>query len=167
VNAFTLRPRPAWIFHLVLAAFLSMPMAASAQAEFRAQLAGSNVFPGDLHALFGVDMGIDIGGGDCRPGGPPCEVPNWTFLLAGYAGLVTDADLLSAYGHIGAERKLTDQMSVGAVGFILANPGQRGAALRVDAMDVAAFKVGYGWGDQDGMLVAVEIAWEFLRDLGR
>ena len=51
-------------------------------------------------------------------------------------------------------------------------PLQGGGALRFDAFDVGAIKVGYGWGDaadgeDDGVLVAAEVALEFIRDLFR
>ena len=159
-----MRARWVWALHIVLATSLWIPSGAAAQAQFRVQLAGTNVFDGEIHALFGADIGGDIGG-DCQPGGPVCEVPNWTFLLAGYAGLVTDDTPLSAYAHIGIERKLTDQLSLGVVGFGFAHPDQGGAALRFDAMDVGAVKAGYGWGKEDGVLVALEIAWEFITDV--
>ena len=171
MTAFSIRLRPVWILHLVTVASLWMPTVATAQAELRVQAAATEAFSGAYHALVGVDVGWDFGGGDCRPGGPPCEVPNWTFLLAGYLGLVTESHPLSVYGHIGAERKLTDQLSLGGLYFAFSNPNQRGAAARLDAYDLLAFKVGYGWGygqgSQRGMLVGVEIALEALRDLGR
>jgi hypothetical protein len=155
-----------WILSLVLAIALWIPTAASAQMEVRVQAAATDAFGGDYHALIGLDFAWDVGGGDCRPG-EVCEVPNWIFLLAGYGGLVTDSNPMSAYGHIGAARKLTGQLNLGGVFFAFANPNQQGAAARLDAYDLVAFKVGYGWGDGEGMLVGIEIALEALRDLGR
>lgn len=161
--------RSVWGRHVVLAAALWAPTGVEGQAEFRVQAAGTSVFHGDAHALIGVDYAMDIGGA-CEVGGPACPVPNWTFLLGYYAGLATAG--LSGYAHIGVERKLTDQLSLGVVGFGFANPLQGGGALRFDAFDVGAIKVGYGWGDaadgeDDGVLLAAEVALEFIRDLLR
>ncbi len=162
--------RSVWVLQVVLAAALWVPTGAEGQAEFRVQAAGTSVFHGDAHALFGVDYASDIGGGACEVGGSVCQVPNWTFLLGWYAGLATAG--LSGYAQVGVERKLTDQLSLGVVGFGFANPLQGGGALRFDAFDVGAIKVGYGWGDaadgeDDGVLLAAEVALEFIRDLFR
>jgi len=118
--------------------------------------------------LFGADETIDIGGGECMPGGPPCEVPNWTFLAGAYGGLaVTEPVPLSLYAHLGIERKLTSDFSLGLVGFGFMQPLQGGAALRFDAMDVGALKAGYAWGEEKGALLALEVAWELVLDLFR
>jgi hypothetical protein len=159
------RKRSVWLLRLGLAAALCIPIGAEGQSQLRLQAAGTSVFDGDYHALIGVDIGVDIGGGDCQPGGPVCSVPNWTFLLAGYVGAGSAG--LTGYGHIGLERKLSDQLSLGVVGFGFADPGQGGGALRFDAIDVVALKVGYGWGEDDGVLLAAELAFEFIRDLFR
>ena len=162
-----------WVVQVVLTVVLWVPKGVEAQDQLRIQMAGAGLFPGDAHALFGYDRGMDIGGEDCKPG-TVCEVPNWTVLAGLYAGVATSG--LSGYAHIGVEFKLTDQFSLGGLGFGLAYPRQGGFALRFDAMDVGAIKVGYGWGDadpdtdgdddedDDGLFLAVEIAFEFIRD---
>lgn len=160
-----LRKRSGWALHVVLVTALCVPTGVEGQAQWRLQAAGTNVFGGDAHGLIGVDIGSDIGGGDCVVGAGVCEVPNWTFLFGVYAGSGTAS--WSGYVHIGVERKLTADLSLGAVGFGFASPNQGGAALRFDALDVGALKVGYGWGDDDGFLLAVEVAGEFILDLFR
>ena len=159
------RKRSVWALQLGLVTALCLPTGAEGQSQLRLQAAGTSVFDGDFHGLIGVDVGVDIGGSACQPGGPVCVVPNWTFLFAGYGGLGTAG--LSGYAHIGVERKLSDQLSLGVVGFGFADPGQGGGALRFDAIDVVAIKVGYGWGNDDGVLLAAELAVEFVRDLVR
>jgi pimeloyl-ACP methyl ester carboxylesterase len=141
------------------------PVAVEAQ-QYRVQAGGSGGFS-DGHLLFGVDLGTDIGGGDCEVGGPVCAVPRWTWLFGAYGGLITEPFPLTAFGHVGVERKLSDRFSLGALGFAFAYPPQWGIAGRLDALDVGALKVGHGWGDRGGFLLSVEVAWEFLRDLGR
>ena len=153
--------------HLILVATLCIPAGVQGEAQLRAQVAYTNLFDGDLHLLIGPDIGVDIGGGGCVVGGPPCSVPNWTFLFAAYAGVVTDDTPLSAYLHTGVERKLDADLSLGVLGFWFVHPAQVGAAARLDAKDVAALKLGYGWGDRDGAMLAVEIAFAFIRDLFR
>ena len=159
------RKRSVWAFQLGLVTALCPPTGAEGQSQFRSQAAGTSVFDGDFHALIGVDVGVDIGGSACQPGGPACSVPNWTFLLAGYGGLGTVG--LTGYAHVGVERKLSDQLSLGVVGFGLADPAQGGGALRFEAIDAGALKAGYGWGEDDGVLLAAELAIDFLRDLFR
>ena len=58
-------------------------------------------------------------------------------------------------------------LGVGVVGFGLVHPAQSGLAGRLDVHDVGALKAGYGWGLDDGWLIAIELALGFLRDLGR
>lgn len=156
------------VVHVVLAVALWVPAGAEGQGQLRVQMAGTGLFRGDAHVLFGYDRGADIGGGACRPG-TLCEVPSWTFLAGVYAGVATSG--LSGYAHLGVERKLTDQLSLGALAFGFANPYQGGPALRFDGNDVGAVKVGYGWGDpdedDDGFFLAFEVAFAFIRDLFR
>ena len=156
------------VVHVVLAVALWVPAGVEGQGQLRVQMAGTGLFDGDAHGLLGYDVGTDIGGGSCRPG-TLCEVPGWTFLAGVYAGVATSG--VSGYAHFGVERKLTDQLSLGALAFGFANPYQGGPALRFDGNDVGAIKVGYGWGnadeDDDGFLLALEVAFAFIRDLFR
>lgn len=147
---------------------LALPTGLHGQQE-RLQLAASNQFSdGAVHVLFGADEAMDIGGGECIPGGPPCEVPVWTLLAGAYGGVAFTEDVpLSIYAHAGVERKLTDQLSLGILGFGFAQPLHGGAAVRFDALDVGALKAGYGWGEEEGVLVSVEVAWELILDLFR
>lgn len=155
-----------WVVHVVLALALWVPTGAEGQHQLRVQMAGTGLFRGDAHGLIGYDTGTDIGGGDCRPR-TLCEAPSWTFVAGAYAGLATSG--LSGYAHLGVERKLTDQLSLGALAFGFANPYQGGPALRFDGEDVGAIKAGYGWGDADedadGFFLSIEIAFEFVRDV--
>ena len=157
-----------WVAEVVLALVLWVPTGVEGQDQLRMQVAGTGLFHGDAHGLFGYDAGMDIGGGDCRPGAF-CEVPNYTFLAGAYAGVATSG--VPGYAHIGVERKLTDQLGLGVLAFGFANPYQGGPALRLDGQDVGAIKMGYGWGDadeeDDGFFLALEIAFEFVRDLFR
>ena len=162
------RQRSRWALRLGLVALLVLPSALTGQQE-RVQIAGSNLFSdGAVHMLFGADEAIDIGGSECVPGGPPCEVPEWTFLAGAHGGLAVTEDIpLSIYAHLGIERKLTSELSLALLGFGFVQPLQGGAALRFDAMDVGALKAGYGWGEEEGVLIGVELAWEFILDLFR
>jgi len=141
------------------------PSAVQAQ-QYRIQAGGSGSFS-EAHLLLGVDLSTDIGGGDCEAGGPVCEAPSWTWLLGAYGGFITEPFPLTVFGHVGVERKLSDQFSLGLLGFAFAYPAQWGLAGRFDAIDVGALKVGHAWGDDAGLLLSAEVAVEFLRDLVR
>jgi len=155
-----------WAAHLGLAALLTIPLPLQAQQE-RVQIVGSNLFSdGAVHLLFGADEAIDIGGGECVVGGPPCDVPDWTFLAGAYGGFAVTEDIpFSIYAHLGIERKLTDQLSLALLGFGFVQPLQGGPALRFDALDVGAIKAGYGWGEEQGVLIGLEVAWTLVMDL--
>jgi len=163
-----LRKRSFWLAHLGLVATLAIPAGAEAQ-QTRVQVAGSNLFSsGDVHVLYGADGGTVFGGGDCVPGGAPCDVPEWGLVVGAYGGFVPTEDIpLSIYSHVGIEYMLTEDFGLALLGFGFAQPLHGGVALRLDALDVGALKAGYGWGEVDGFLIGVEVALEFLRDLGR
>jgi pimeloyl-ACP methyl ester carboxylesterase len=156
---------PVLIVALCLGSIAFTPTVIEAQ-QYRVQAGGSGAFS-DGHLLLGVDLGTDIGGGDCEVGGSVCEVPGWTWLLGAYGGFITEPFPLTVFGHVGLERKLSDQFSLGALAFAFAYPAQWGVAGRFDAFDVGALKVGHAWGDGAGLLLSVEVAVEFLRDLAR
>jgi pimeloyl-ACP methyl ester carboxylesterase len=149
----------------IVLASLAAPSAAVGQ-QYRFQVGGSGALS-EGWVLIGRDAAVDIGGGECVKGEVPCTVPEWTFLAGGYVGGVTERSPATAYGHVGLERKLSGDFGVGLLGFLFAHPFHWGTAGRFDALDVGAIKLGYGWGDRPGFLVAIEVASNFLIDLRR
>jgi pimeloyl-ACP methyl ester carboxylesterase len=143
--------------------FAVCPLLVEAQ-PYRVQMGGSGSFS-EGYLLVGIDHGQDIGGDDCVPGGPICIAPSWSWLLGVYAGVVTESFPLTASGHVGIERKLSDQFSLGGQLFAFAHPAQWGVAARFDALDVGAVRAGYGWGGGGGFLLSLEVAIAFLRDV--
>lgn len=119
------------------------------------------------HLFVGLDLARDMGESDCRPGGPICDAPDWTALLALYGGVVTRSSPLRVAAHMGLERKVTDALAIGLLGVGALYPAAGGVAGRIDVQDVVALKSGYLWGEEGGCLLAVELALEFLRDLRR
>lgn len=162
------RPRPSRLAALLLAALTALASPTSAQ-QTRVQVAGTDQLSSHVHVMLGADEILPIGGGPCPPGGPVCVPPDWEVLVGAYGGFVIDEVPLSVYAHVGLQYRLTADLGLALLGFGFMNPLQGGAALRLDALDVGALKAGYGWGggDDEGVLVGVEVAAQFLLDLFR
>ncbi|MDA0328153.1 MAG: hypothetical protein O2958_04000 [Gemmatimonadetes bacterium] len=134
--------------------------------QYRVQAGGTGTFT-DGHLLFGLEGTDDLGASDCEPGGVPCEVPEWTLVISAYGGLVTEEFPLTAFAQAGLERKVGEGLGLGLMGFALMKPRQWGLVGRLDGLDVGALKAGYSWGDEAGVVLAVEVAFAFLADLVR
>jgi len=134
--------------------------------QYRAQVGATGALANG-HALVGIDFAHPLGGGACKVGGVACASPGLAWSLGAFGGLVQESLPLTIFLQTGVESTVNEKVAIALLVYGQANPGQTGLAGRFDFLDVAAAKIGHGWGVDSGWMVAIEVALEFLLDLTR